>query len=112
MPIVIARLPEDYFVRQDGDSGGGSPGLKRVLLKPLRNILGVLLVLAGVAMLFLPGQGVLCILFGLSLVDFPGKRKLLLRIVRLRGVERVVTAIRKRAGKPPLKLEADDEPAE
>jgi hypothetical protein len=108
VPIVIARLPADYFVRANGGSDDGAPGLKRALLKPLRNVFGVLLILAGIAMLVLPGQGVLCILLGLSLVDFPGKRKLLLRLMRLGGVKRVVAAIRKRAGKPPLQLDLDE----
>jgi hypothetical protein len=111
VPIVIARLPADYFVRESNDGNGSeqSPGLKRKLLKPLRNVFGVLLVLAGVAMLVLPGQGILAILLGLSLVDFPGKRKLLLRIVKMRGVKRVVAAIRRRAHKPPLQLDLDGE---
>ena len=104
IPIVIARLPEDYFVRDEKQQSG--TGVKHALLKPLRNVFGVLLVLAGIAMLVLPGQGVLAILLGLSMVDFPGKRKLLLKLVRRRPVKRVVNAIRKRAHKPPLKLEA------
>lgn len=108
VPIVIARLPADYFVRESGGSKDQAPGLKGKLLKPLRNVFGVLLVVAGVAMLVLPGQGILAVLLGLSLIDFPGKRKLLLRIVRLRGVERVVAAIRRRAHEPPLQLDLDD----
>lgn len=108
VPIVIARLPADYFVRENGDSEGESKGWKQALLKPLRNVFGVLLVIAGVAMLVLPGQGILAILLGLSLVDFPGKRKLLLRLVRMRGVKRVVAAIRKRAHKPPLQLDLEE----
>jgi hypothetical protein len=105
VPFAIARLPADYFVRESGSSQPEPPSLKRKLLKPLRNVLGVLLVLAGIAMLVLPGQGILAILLGLSMVDFPGKRKLLLRIVKTRGVQRVVAAIRRRAHKPPLQLD-------
>jgi hypothetical protein len=108
VPIVIARLPADYFVRESNGDKEQSSGLKRKLLKPLRNVFGVLLVLAGVAMLVLPGQGILAILLGLSLVDFPGKRKLLLRIVKMRGVKRVVAAIRRRAHKPPLQLDLEE----
>jgi hypothetical protein len=103
IPIVIARLPADYFVRHEQPPS--SPGVRHAVLKSLRNAFGVLLVLAGIAMLVLPGQGVLAILLGLSLIDFPGKRALLLRIVRHRPVKRVVNAIRRRAHKPPLELE-------
>lgn len=111
IPIVIARLPVDYFVRDDkqDEQQADGPAVKHALLKPLRNVLGVLLTLAGVAMLVLPGQGVLAILLGLSLIDFPGKRKLLLKLVRRRPIKRVVSAIRKRAHKPPLQLETKED---
>jgi len=108
IPIVIARLPADYFIRHEQPPP--APGVRHAVLKPLRNAFGVLLVLAGIAMLVLPGQGVLAILLGLSLIDFPGKRALLLRIVRHRPVKRVVNAIRRRAHKSPLQLE-DGAPA-
>ena len=104
VPIVIARLPVDYFTRDDtqGDT------VKHVFSKPLRNVLGVLLVLVGIAMLVLPGQGILAILLGLSLIDFPGKRKLLLRLVQRRPIQRVMNAIRRRAHKPPLQFDEPD----
>jgi hypothetical protein len=107
IPIVIARLPADYFIRDERPPS--APGVRHAVLKPLRNALGVLLVFAGVAMLVLPGQGVLAILLGLSLIDFPGKRPLLLRFVQQRAVKRVVNAIRRRAHKPPLELGAEHE---
>jgi hypothetical protein len=43
-------------------------------------------------------------LVGLSLVSFPGKRQLQRRMLRLPGLSRVIGAIRRRAGKPPLQL--------
>src|SRR5438874_1094689 len=80
---LIARLPEDYFVRSaEPHSAAGDHARPRraLLLASLRNAAGVTLVVAGTAMLVLPGQGVLTILAGLSLLDFPGKRKLQLRL--------------------------------
>ena len=62
------------------------------------------LVLMGLAMLVLPGQGVLTLLIGISLLDFPGKRKLEKKIVRAPTVHRAIDAIRRRAGQPPLLL--------
>jgi hypothetical protein len=102
-PLVIARLPADYFVREEREPKSRS--LPRSVLRGLRNVLGFLLILAGVAMLVLPGQGVLAILVGVSLVSFPGKRKLQRRLLGIKGVRRVVAAIRKRAGQPPLQLD-------
>lgn len=105
VPIVLVRLPADYFVgsRRTLPPTGGNAFLNGALLA-LRSLLGGLLVLLGILMLVLPGQGVLMIIAGLSLLRFPGKRKLLRRLLRAPGVRRVCDAIRRRAGKPPLQL--------
>lgn len=42
----------------------------------LRNVLGAILLVAGIAMLVLPGQGVPTILISLGLMNFPGKYRL------------------------------------
>ena len=106
-PIVVTRIPADYFMRTRARHSmppAGS-GPLRMALFWLRNAAGAVLVLAGVAMLVLPGQGVLTILAGLSLLTFPGKRELELRILRVRAVRHPIDKLRKRAGKPPLQLD-------
>jgi hypothetical protein len=105
VPVVVKRLPADYFVHHHPHRPReGKP--VRFVLYWMSNLLGALLVLAGVLMLVLPGQGVLTILAGLSLLDFPGKRALQLRLVRIPQIQRTVDGIRRRAGKPPLRLDA------
>ena len=104
-PILIVRMPADYFVRPPGGERESKPGIARTAMRVLKNTLGVLLVLAGLAMLVLPGQGILTLLIGISLLDFPGKRRLEQRLLSIHAVERVVQAIRHRAGRPPLQLE-------
>lgn len=105
VPRIVARLPEDLLLRPPPP-----PLLVRLLAGPprrsaiilLRNLAGLCLVGLGVAMLFLPGQGVITIVTGLALVDLPGRRRLLLRLLRAPGIRRVVTHLRRRAGVPPL----------
>ncbi len=75
----------------------------------VKNLLGLVLLLSGIAMLVLPGQGIITILIGISLLNFPGKRRLELKIVRQRPVFRAINWIRDRAGRPPLVL-PDPEP--
>jgi hypothetical protein len=104
-PWMLTRIPEDYFVREHRPAENDA-SLGRKLLIALRAVAGALLIVLGIAMLVLPGQGVLTILAGLALLPFPGKRALELKLMRTRGVRRLVTAIRRRAGKPPLQLEA------
>ena len=62
----------------------------------------LLLVAAGLAMLFLPGQGLLTVLIGVSVMDFPGKRGLLQRLVRGPKVQRTLNWIRRKRGKEPF----------
>ena len=65
-------------------------------------ILGLLLVAAGLAMLFLPGQGLLTVLIGVCVMDFPGKRGLLQRLVRGPKVQGALNWIRRKRGKEPF----------
>jgi hypothetical protein len=104
-PVVVVRLPADYFVHRPAH-GPSRSGPAHIALYWLRNLLGFVVVLAGVLMLVLPGQGVLTILAGLSLLDFPGKRELQLKLVRIPQIHRTLDRIRERAGKPPLRVDA------
>jgi hypothetical protein len=104
LPRMVARIPADYFER-------GADERRRAELRShpartvLRNLLGVVLLLCGIAMLVLPGQGLLTILAGIFFLDFPGKRALERWIVASGPVLRALNAIRKRAGSPPLHVE-------
>jgi hypothetical protein len=103
VPIVVTRMPADYFAR-NRVALEPKHAVLRLFWRVVKNLLGALLVLAGVAMLVLPGQGVLTILAGLSLLEFPGKRALERRLVEVPAVRGVFDRIRKRAGRPPLQL--------
>jgi uncharacterized membrane protein SpoIIM required for sporulation len=103
IPMLIARLPQDYFahrrrhrLREDRSS---PIALLGVIVK---NLFGGLLVLAGILMLALPGQGVLTILIGLTIMNFPGKYRLERWLVGLPAVLKALNWIRARANKPPL----------
>ena len=106
MPLLLARMPADYFVRTRPASRGwfGRHPAARVLTRMVKNLAGLILLLAGVAMMVLPGQGVITLLVALSLLEFPGKRRLELRLVQQPQVASVIGWIRRRAGKPPLQL--------
>lgn len=106
LPLIIIRLPEDYFVRAQ------STGLKlspmRLALKFLKNVFGICLLLVGIVMLFIPGQGILTMLFGISLMDFPGKRRLQIKIVSKPRVYRSLNWLREKADHPRFVLPKDN----
>jgi archaellum biogenesis protein FlaJ (TadC family) len=105
-PLVIIYLPEDYFVRDRRDP---THQIRRhpavwLTLIVLKNFVGATLILAGFAMLVLPGQGLLTILIGITLVNFPGKYALERRIVSRPSVAKTLNRIRETARKSRLKL--------
>ncbi len=102
LPLVIVRLPADYFVsRPLRDWPARRPAL-HLLLVVLKNMLGYVFVVAGVAMLVLPGQGLLTILIGVMLLDFPGKRRLERRIIQIPRLMQAANWMRVRYGQPPF----------
>ncbi|MDQ8188335.1 PGPGW domain-containing protein [Pelagicoccus sp. SDUM812002] len=102
VPIAVVKMEADFFVRKQGGVIPRTPW--RLARRIAKNGLGGLMLLAGIAMLVLPGQGLLTIALGVGLLDFPGKRRLQLRIVTTGNVKRSINWIRKKADKPPLEL--------
>ena len=97
--LAIAYLPFDYFLYKKRESRIRHPAL-RITLKCLKNLLAVLLIIVGIIMLPLPGQGVLTILIGIIISDIPGKRRLEHRIIRSRAVLSAANFIRSRFKRP------------
>ena len=101
-PLFVTRLPVDYFVTRARPPVPYRHPVLAVLLRIARNLLGLVLFLAGLAMLVLPGQGLLTALVGLTLLEFPGKFRLERALVRRGPVLRGLNWLRARRGKPPL----------
>jgi len=70
-----------------------------------KNLLGLVLLIMGILMLVLPGQGLLTILFGIALIDFPGKYKLERHLISYPKVLNSINWIRKKANKKPLLID-------
>ena len=110
-PLVVANLPEDYFVRDKRDPAHQQRRhpVVWVLLTVVKNVFGFVLILAGIAMLVLPGQGILTILMGVALANFPGKFTLERRLVQRPSVGGALNRIREFSGKRPLEIPPGDE---
>ena len=101
IPIRIILLPQDYLLKKDDRT----PFLTKLANKPyliFKNLLGILLILAGIAMLILPGQGVIVLIIGLSLMNIPAKHRLMLRMMGHPRILRAINRLRSRANKPQL----------
>ena len=104
IPVLVARIPEDYF------SGGHRHVANTRYRHPLvywgglvlKNLVGLVFIIAGIAMLLLPGQGILSILIGISLSNFPGKYRMERWLVSLPKVLDGINWLRAKSDKPPL----------
>ena len=106
--VVVVALPADYFVRAPDRRGfWQAHWALRLTLTVAKNVLGVIVFIAGfvMALPLVPGPGVLFMLVGLGLADFPGKRSLERRLLRERHVLSSVNKMRARFGKPPMLTE-------
>jgi hypothetical protein len=105
IPLILVRLPPDYFdTRTPRHWMKDHHPLLRLLGLVVKNVVGVVLLLAGFAMLFLPGQGLLTMLIGISLMDFPRKRQLEAKMVGQPTLLGVINSMRHKFDKPPLTL--------
>jgi hypothetical protein len=90
IPFVLVRLSADYFdVRVPRFWMHEHHPVLRVVGHIVKNVLGAVFLLAGVLMLFLPGQGILTMLIGQP------------------TVLSVINGLRKKRGKPPFVLAPD-----
>jgi len=100
IPWVVSNLSIDSFLNLTKPKQKSMISAKIIGVQIIRNICGLLLLLAGIAMLFLPGQGILTILLGLLLLTFPGKQKILNYLIHEPTVQHSLDWIRKKSGKP------------
>ena len=108
MVLIISFLPEDYFKSENRNLISSVQNSRYPLLKLLvlitKNFFGVLLLLSGILMLVLPGQGILTIITGLVFMDYPGKYKFERKLLRQKGVINSINWIRSLLNKPSLKI--------
>ena len=103
IPLILVRLPPHYFdERHPRKWMENHHPVLRLIGHVVKNVLGFILLAAGIAMLVLPGQGILTMLIGISLVDFPGKRQLERKLIGQPAVLNTINKLREKFGQPPL----------
>lgn len=107
VPLLVVKIPSDYFAHgsRTGALWADRHVAVRWMLLLAKNLLGYILIAAGILMLVLPGQGILTIVAGIMLINFPGKYKFERWFVSRHHVLQSINWARQRAGKAPLVLE-------
>jgi hypothetical protein len=104
LPFLVSLIPADYF--QYAEPYRVHHTFKHPVIRlsiiSVKNILGWLLIITGVIMLVLPGQGLITMIAGLLLINFPGKRKVERKLVSNPRVLHSINWLRAKYNKEPL----------
>jgi hypothetical protein len=100
VPPLAVKLPADHFIRPE-------PALDRRSIRAWiwyvsRNLFALVLLVAGVAMILLPGPGIITIIVAIAVADFPGKRRVERAFIRTWIVRTALNAMRSKYGAPPM----------
>ena len=112
---IITQLDKRYFLRKNIDlkNNGKDDGTEKshstlmssgvnYLVEITKIIAGVCLLVSGIIMLVLPGQGLITMLIGLSLLPFPGKNRMEQNLLSQKSVRSSLNWIRIKANKEPF----------
>ncbi len=115
IPWLVIQIPADYFSHKKRHKHRWhkhTPTVRFILIMSapacpwgIKNIFGFIILLAGIAMLILPGQGIITILLGIFFMDFPGKYKVELWMIKRPAILKSINWIRKKAHHTPLIIE-------
>ena len=104
--IVAIKIPFDYFsVNYSKNLHSDKPFVVRWGAVIFKNVIGIILLIAGIIMLFVPGPGILAILLGIIMMDIPGKRPFEARLIQRPTVLNAINKLRAKYNKPPLILD-------
>lgn len=101
IPWLVSKLPQNYFQNPKNrkETIASQSTISAPIVFLLRNLIGFVLFTAGIAMLFLPGQGIITMIIGIGVMSFPYKQYLIYRATRPTSIQSTMDWIRKKTGK-------------
>ena len=100
----VALIPEDYFINKRVSKIRSINPLLWYIFLIIKNIIGYSLILGGIMMLVLPGQGIFTIIIGLMLSNYPGKYSIERRFIAIPSILKSINWLRRKSNKPPINL--------
>ena len=101
---LVALIPEDYFINRKASKMRSSNPVLWYIVLIIKNVVGYSLVLGGIMMLVLPGQGVFTIIIGLMLSNYPGKYSIERKFIAIPSILKSINWLRQKSNKAPLNL--------
>jgi len=83
---LVALIPTNYFIKKNMVKSKKSYSFIWLISVIVKNLIGYTLILGGLLMLVLPGQGLFTILMGLVLSNYPGKYNIERKVISIPSV--------------------------
>ena len=101
---LVSLIPEDYFInKKDSKIKTNNIFIWYVVLI-FKNLIGYSLILGGIMMLVLPGQGLFTIIIGLMMSNYPGKYSIEKKFIAIPTILKSINWLRRKSSKPPIRI--------
>ena len=101
---LVALIPSDYFIKKNNSEFRSNYPIFWLVSIIIKNLVGYTLIVGGILMLVLPGQGLLSIFVGLMLSNYPGKFYIERKFIAIPSVLRAINWLRKKSNTPSIKI--------
>ena len=101
---LVALIPSDYFIKKNNSEFSSNYPIFWLVSIIIKNLVGYTLIVGGIIMLVLPGQGLFTIFVGLMLSNYPGKFYIERKFIAIPSVLRAINWLRKKSNTPPIRI--------
>ena len=101
---LVALIPSDYFIKKNNSEFRSNYPIFWLVSIIIKNLVGYTLIVGGILMLVLPGQGLLSIFVGLMLSNYPGKFYIERKFIAIPSVLKAINWLRKKSNTPSIKI--------
>ena len=101
---LVSLMPEDYFINKKDSKIKTNNILIWYIVLIFKNVIGYSLILGGIIMLVLPGQGLFTIIIGLMMSNYPGKYFIEKKFIAIPTVLKSINWLRRKSNKPPIRI--------
>ena len=101
---LVSLIPEDYFINKKDSKIKKSNIFIWYIVLIFKNLIGYSLILGGIMMLVLPGQGLFTIIIGLMMSNYPGKYSLEKKFIAIPTILKSINWLRRKSNKPPIRI--------
>ena len=101
---LVSLIPEHYFINKKDSKIKTSNIFIWYIVLIFKNLIGYSLILGGIMMLVLPGQGLFTIIIGLMMSNYPGKYSIEKKFIAIPTILKSINWLRRKSNKPPIRI--------